>query len=134
MRDVHAQFFRFFRDGSRQRVFRTFLRNRRPIKDFFLIHSVQTPYLNDFWPTMGQGSGLIHQEGLQSSHLFQISTALDQDPLPGCVPNGRHHGCWCAQNECAWTGNDEDGDRSNDLPCDKEGSKGNEDDGRNKVA
>jgi len=31
----------------------------------------------------GQGSGFIHEKGLQFSHLFQIDSSLDQDPLAG---------------------------------------------------
>jgi len=64
----------------------------------------------------------------------QIDSSLDQDPLPGCISNGKRPQRWSSQNECARTGHNEDGNRSNDLPCDQERGEGNQDDRRDKIS
>ncbi len=134
MGNEETKIFRPFRDRFCQGMLGTFLRNGCPVEDLFFIQAIESIDPYHFGPPISEGSGLIHQKGLQSSHLFEVSSSFDENSLSGCISNGRHHGCGRPKDQRTGTGDNEDGDRPEGIPCHEKGCESNDENGRDEVS
>ncbi len=114
----------FADDGAGDRVRTHFFGNGGEADEFGVGVGAIALDVGDFRLAVGEGAGLVEDDGAEPGGGFEVLAAFDEDAGARGAGNGGHDGGRRGENERAGAGDDEHGDRAVDVVADEEDERG----------
>ena len=110
-RQVESQFAGARHDGFAQGMLRANLDRRRESQQLHIVESVGRNDPGHARSTAGERAGFVQHDGVNTSRLLECFSTTNQHAQLGGLAGSDHDGRGRGQTKCAWTGDDQHGNR-----------------------